>query len=48
MNSHLVLVSIGWSLEVAGNFQKSNEGVKHILRVPAGVQDQKATRDEVA
>lgn len=48
MNSHLVLVSISWSFEVARNFQKGNEGVKHILRIPTGVQDQETTRDKVA
>ncbi len=48
MNSHFVLVSIRWCFEVAGNFQKGNEGVKHILRIPTGVQDQETTRDKVA
>ena len=48
MNSHLVLVSIRWGFEVARNFQKGNEGVKHILGIPTGVQDHKTTRDKVA
>ena len=48
MNLHLVLISIRWSFEVAGNFQKGNEDIKHVLRIPTGVQDQETTRDKVA
>ncbi len=48
MDSHLMLVSIRWSLEVVGNFQEGDEGVEHILGIPTSVQDQKTTRDKVA